>query len=337
MRGLVYVGKRRLEAREVDAPTAAADDALVRVDSVGICGSDMHAFLGHDERRPPPLILGHEAAGTDENGRRVTINPLVVCGECAYCRSGRGNLCGRREILSMPPRAGAFAQWVVAPRRNLTAVPDSVPLWMAALCEPMACGWHAIRTAQRHSALPLRECSALVLGGGAIGVGAALVARRQGAAEVVIVERNAARRKMIEDTEGFKTVSDLSDLPGFSDADSKARPPPPPLVVDAVGLAATRADACRVVCPGGVIVHIGLAAADGGVDARRLTLQEVVFVGVYTYTAEDFAATARAIFAGELGDFRWVGAAALADGAAVFEAILDGAIAEPKVVLKPWD
>ena len=114
MKALVYTGKQELEYREAADPSPQGDDCLIRVASVGICGSDMHAYLGHDERRPAPLILGHEAAGVvvsgPGEGRRVTVNPLVSCMRCAACASGRENLCPHRQIISMPPRQGAFAQ-----------------------------------------------------------------------------------------------------------------------------------------------------------------------------------------------------------------------------------
>ncbi|MGE0612904.1 MAG: alcohol dehydrogenase catalytic domain-containing protein, partial [Hyphomicrobiales bacterium] len=142
MKALVYTGPQSLDIRDVPDPVPGADEALIKVEAVGICGSDMHAYLGHDERRPAPLILGHEAAGTivtgEDSGRRVTINPLVTCMECPCCLSGRTNLCASRQIISMPPREGAFAQFVAIPRRNLVNVPDGFPIRKAALCEPLA-------------------------------------------------------------------------------------------------------------------------------------------------------------------------------------------------------
>ena len=94
-------------------PVPGDGEDVVRIGAVGICGSDMHAYLGHDARRPAPLILGHEAAGVIETGARagtrVTVNPLVTCGTCRYCKDGRDNLCTTRQIISMPPREGGFA------------------------------------------------------------------------------------------------------------------------------------------------------------------------------------------------------------------------------------
>ena len=92
MKALIYEGVETLAYRDTIGPISNVGEHLVRVAAVGICGSDMHAYLGHDDRRPAPLILGHEAAGTIEggprDGMRVTVNPLVICGKCPACLSG---------------------------------------------------------------------------------------------------------------------------------------------------------------------------------------------------------------------------------------------------------
>lgn len=175
MRALVYTGVEMLEMRDMPLPVAGPDQSLVRVYASGLCGSDMHAYLGHDDRRPAPLILGHEAAGVVEGtGRRVTINPLVTCGTCDACKRGRDNLCPDRMIISMPPREGAFAPFVAMANANLVTVPEHVSFEKAALAEPLACGWHAVRLAEEAVDRPLDQARCLVIGGGAIGIGAHL-------------------------------------------------------------------------------------------------------------------------------------------------------------------
>ena len=149
MKALVYTGTQMSEIRDVDVPVAGDDQVLVDLAFCGICGSDMHAYLGHDDRRPAPLILGHEAAGLvlagPMAGKNVTVNPLVSCGTCRYCTQGRENLCQTRQIISMLPREGAFAQQLVMPTANLVEVPDGVAIEHAALAEPIAVCWHAAR------------------------------------------------------------------------------------------------------------------------------------------------------------------------------------------------
>ncbi|HSF95347.1 MAG TPA: alcohol dehydrogenase catalytic domain-containing protein [Thermohalobaculum sp.] len=328
MKALVYTAPEALAFRDVPDPAPAAGDALIEVAHVGICGSDMHAFLGHDERRPAPLILGHEAAGTiiagPGAGDRVTVNPLVTCGTCEDCTAGRENLCAKRQIISMPPREGAFAERLAMPPGNLVAIPDGIPTEKAALAEPIACGWHAVRLARRALNRPLEEARCLVLGGGAIGLGAALVLAARGAPEIWLAETNPARRAIVAKAGDFRVFDPAEGGPQSVD-----------LVIDGVGFAATRAAASAAVRPGGVIVHIGLGSAEGGLDIRRATLQEITFIGTYTYSQSDFRETAQAIFDGTLGALDWPEIRPLSDGAQAFADIKAGRAAAPKIILKP--
>ena len=328
MKALVYTGTEDLVFRDEAEPAPREGEVLVRIASSGICGSDMHAYLGHDERRPAPLILGHEAAGGivsgPRAGERVVINPLVTCGECEACRQGRNNLCPTRQIISMPPRPGAFAEYVSMPEQNLVSVPDGVADDKAALAEPIACGWHAVRLAGRVLHPAMEEARCLVIGGGAIGVGAALVLAAHKAGHITVLEPNEARRKVVSGIGPFAVLASDEGLSAQFD-----------LVVEAVGYAPTRKIASRLAKPGGVIVHIGLGEAEGGLDIRRMTLQEVTFIGTYTYTPADFRETAQAIFDGRLGALDWMDIRPLSDGLQAFRDIRSGRAAAPKIILKP--
>ncbi len=321
MKALVYTGPESLVYQQASDPTGNPGDVLIEVESVGICGSDMHAYLGHDERRPAPLILGHEVAGVTD-GRRVTVNPLVPCGNCRYCGEGRTNICQKRQIISMPPREGGFAEKLTMPTDNLVDVPDHVSPDQASLTEPIACGWHAVRLALGIAPGTTR---ALVFGGGAIGVGAALSLKAQGVMDVLVAEPNQERRAFLERVIEL-SAKDPEDLAGEGVFD---------IVIDGVGFAATRAQASASVAPGGVIMHIGLGSGEGGLDVRRMTLQEVTFIGTYTYTSEDFRDTAKAIFDGRLGKLDWIETRPLSEGARAFADIRAGVVAAPKIVLKP--
>lgn len=325
MKALVYEGVETLNIRDVPDPVPQVGEHLIKVEAVGICGSDMHAFLGHDARRPAPLILGHEAAGViiggPRDGTRVTVNPLVHCMTCAACLSGRENLCPHRQIISMQPREGAFAQYIAMPDRNLVEVPDAVPLDIAALAEPLAVSWHAARLALG-GLHPGMEPRALVIGGGAIGLAAALALKAMDVQDVTIAEPNAARRAFLEDRCGQNAVEKADGM--F------------PVVIDAVGYAATRATASALAAPGGVIAHVGLGEDTGGLDVRRMTLQEITLIGTYTYTAQDFRDTAQAIFDGLLGPLDWIQHRPLGEGAQAFADLRAGTVAAPKIVLDPW-
>ncbi|MEM9268842.1 MAG: alcohol dehydrogenase catalytic domain-containing protein [Pseudomonadota bacterium] len=329
MKALVYTGPEQMEMRDVPMPEATNDLALIAVDHVGICGSDMHGFLGHDERRPAPLILGHEAAGMviegPMAGTRVTINPLVTNPNSPDSLRGRENLCPERQIISMPPREGAFASHLTMPERNLVPVPDDVPLAKAALAEPLACGWHAVRLGRAVLDIPEAQAKALVIGGGAIGLGSALCLAAQGVDDITLVEPNGTRAAYLRETCGIHVVA-----PDDLDAEQLFD-----LVVDGVGYAGTRASATAHTRPGGVIVHIGLGSGESGLDIRRMTLQEITFIGTYAYTAQDFRDTAEAIFAGKLGALDWTETRPLDEGAQAFADIRAGVVAAPKVLLRP--
>ena len=122
MKGLVYTGTQMSEIRDLDLPVAGDDQALVDIAYCGICGSDMHAWHGHDERRIPPLVLGHEAVGIVRSGelagKRVAVNPLMTCGDCQFCNSGDEHLCASRELIGMRV-PGALAEVLAINKLNL--------------------------------------------------------------------------------------------------------------------------------------------------------------------------------------------------------------------------
>ncbi len=331
MKALVYTDIETLEYRDFQDPEIREGEVLIQVQAVGICGSDLHAYLGHDSRRIAPLILGHEAAGIvkggEYDGRSAVINPLVTCGKCPACVSGRPNICEHREIISMAPRQGAFAQYITIPERNLVVVPEGMSITKAALAEPIATAWHAMTAAAKAFPRPLAESRALVYGGGAVGLSAALSLYAQGCRDILLAETNELRRQTVEE-EYICTV--FNPIDNNLAADSSVD-----VVIDCVGGKLTRAGASAAVKPGGVIVHVGLMDSDDGIDIRRLTLQEITFIGTYTYTMQDFQATVSAMQSGALGDLEWYAERQLSEGAGAFTDLVEGRAASSKIILKP--
>ena len=331
MKALVYTGEKELQYIDFNDPIRKENEELVKINSVGICGSDMHAFLGHDERRPSPLILGHEPSGViiggANDGKKVTVNPLVTCGNCRFCLDGRDNLCLTRQIISMPPREGAFAEYLSIPSNNLISVPDNINLEKACLAEPLACGWHAVRIAKESIKSEFENLKCLVIGGGAIGIGSALALKAKGVKDIFLAETNNLRHSQIK-----KTCDMIVFNPNESNPLKEGELD---LIIDGVGIIHTREMASKYVSPGGLIIHIGLGHALNGLDIRRMTLQEITFIGTYTYTSKDFKDTAQAIFNGSLGSLEWVDVRPLSDGQKCFDEILTGNSPSPKIILKP--
>ena len=331
MKALVYTGPNTLVLREERDPVPRAGEVLVRVTACGICGSDMHGYHGHDDRRPAPLILGHEASGhvvdSPRAGERVTINPLVTCGHCDACLDGRMHLCAERVIISLPARPGAFAEYVSVPEANLVSVPDRLDHVQSALAEPIAVAYHAVTVGLTRLARPLSAVTSVVLGGGAIGLTSALCLALRGGRDIRLAEPHAGRRK---------TAMRAGPIAAYHPSGPQApKDGSVDLVIDAVGAVATRQAAFRMVKPGGVIVHIGLLPGADGIDVRRLTLQEISFIGTFCYTKVEFREVVAALASKQFGDLNWYEERPLADGPRAFADIDGGRTDMAKIILRP--
>lgn len=314
-------------------PVAVPGEVVLKIEAVGICGSDMHAWHGKDPRRVPGLVLGHEFVGRIESsaapgfetGVRYTGNPLIVCGTCEYCVQGRSNLCANRAMVGMT-RPGAFAEYMSIPAASLVAMPQDMDSVAAALTEPAATAWHALHLSIRVLARPLHECRVLVIGGGAIGMLSALLLRHLGVNRLTLTELNPLRRAAVAAHAGCATFDPRTELLPEAAFD---------YVIDAVGAKSTRAQAFHAVKPGGVIMHVGLQDWASEIDMRKLTLAEITLLGTYTYTTADLRATVDALQRGVFGDMAWVEQRQLADGAQAFVDLDQGRCAAAKVVLRP--
>jgi len=196
----------------------------------------------------------------------------------------------------------------------------------SSLTEPAATALHAVNLAAKAAHRPVSESCALVIGGGSVGLFAAMTLRDQRASEIDLAETNPLRRRTVESTGAYRVFDPLSEPARESRFD---------IVVDAVGGKLSREAAIAAVRPGGVVMHIGLLDNDGGIDVRRLTLQEISFIGTYTYTAVDLRVTVKKLYSGAFGDLGWVEKRSLGDGARAFDDLLHGRSAAPKIVLCP--
>jgi 2-desacetyl-2-hydroxyethyl bacteriochlorophyllide A dehydrogenase len=333
MKALVYTKPNEVQLQERPTPLLQSGEVVLKIEAVGICGSDMHAYHGHDPRRKPGLVLGHEFCGTVlesssplyAKGTRVTGNPLITCGICEFCVQGRNNLCSNRTMVGMT-RPGAFAEQMSIPAASLIDMPQDMSVVHAAVTEPAATALHAINLSMRALVRPIQECRVLILGGGAIGMLAALLLKNYGCTDLTVAEVNPLRREQLEQHAKVTTYNPKESSPSENSYD---------YVMDAVGSKITRNTAFASVKAGGVIMHIGLQDWASEVDMRRLTLAEITLLGTYTYTTADLRATVAAIHRGAFGDLAWVDVRPLSEGAQAFQDLDQGKAASPKVILVP--
>ena len=332
MQALVYTDIQKLIYREEKNPKLLNGESIIKVSASGICGSDMHAYHGHDNRRIPPLILGHEVSGVinkgKDIGKKVVLNPLITCGECNYCTNKREHLCPKRIILGMNrpiERQGGFAEYVSIPDKNVYELPKNLDMKEAPIAEPCAVALHAVELGENELSLGLKDSKALVIGAGAIGLLCGLILSKvKKCKEIVIIEPNDNRLKeslKYLDADGLKPNSKNIVRDHFD------------IVFDTVGLEVTRQQSIQSIKPGGVIIHIGLTEPSGNFDFRKTTLQEITFIGTYCYTNRDFEKTLNILNNKEIGTLEWIEYRNLKEGASAFKEIHDGKCTAPKIIL----
>ncbi len=334
MKALVYTNVEELIYKEEKDPIEKVGESILKVHASGICGSDMHAYHGKDERRIPPLILGHEVSGKILNGifkdKTAVLNPLITCGKCEYCSNGREHLCQDRVLLGMNRphvRQGAFAEMITVPNQNIYEVPEKLNIKEAAVAEPTAVSLHAVLMAERSSKTSLPECRILVQGAGAIGLLCSLILSKiKGNNNITISDPNKLR---------LDECSKYVDAKFVGPKDKEVNTDGFDIVFDTVGLEISRQQAITVVKPGGIIIHIGLTQPSGQFNFRKATLQEVTFIGTYCYTNKDFENTIKILADKDLGDLNWIEYRDLKKGAEAFKQIHEGTCAAPKIVLLP--
>ena len=203
MKALVYTDTQKLIYKEESEPKLSKGESIIKVSASGICGSDMHAYHGKDNRRIPPLILGHEISGTVKQGKdlgkEVVLNPLITCEKCDYCTNEKEHLCNKRVILGMNrpiERQGGFAEFVSIPERNIYNLPEGLSIKEAPIAEPTAVALHAVELGEKSISRDINSSKVLVIGGGAIGLLCGLILSKvKKCNDIVIVDPNNKRLK----------------------------------------------------------------------------------------------------------------------------------------------
>ena len=334
MQALVYTGTNKIDFREEKDPIAKPGETLIKVKASGICGSDMHAYHGNDERRMPPLILGHEVSGTSLDGKYknkdVVINPLISCEKCDYCKNQREHLCPERTMIGMSTpikREGGLAELVSVPEKNIFEVPKKLSIKEAALAEPAAVALHAVLLAEQNLKKPLSECKILIQGAGAIGLLCGLVLNKEKKSTNIIM--SDPNKKRLDECAKYLKANFVSPN------DKSIKENNFDLILESVGLEVTRHQAIKSIAPGGTIVHIGLTQPSGTFNFKKLTIQEITLVGTYCYTNMDFQKTLEILTEKKLGDLGWIEYRDLKKGSEAFNEIHNGTCVAPKIILIP--
>lgn len=272
-----------ITVNEIDVPTLDADEVLIRVESVGICGSDVH-YYKHGKIGPfvveKPLILGHELSGVITEvgsavdrtriGEPVAVEPQRACGKCKQCIEGRYNLCPEMEFYATPPIDGAFCEFVKIQSKFAYAIPTSISFDAAALIEPMSvCIW-AAQKAQIQSGTRV-----LIAGAGPIGVIMAQVATAMGASEVVVTDIVADRLAFVLQHGATQTINTATQSIGGKKFDA---------FIDACGVESAVVAGIKATGPAGRVLLIGLGSEEMKLPISHIQNNEIIVTGVFRYT-----------------------------------------------------
>ena len=287
MKALVLSKYRELQIEEVAMPEPGSDEVLIRVEACGICGSDVHGFDGSSGRRIPPIIMGHEAAGTITAvgssvtgwalGERVTFDSTVYCGHCPFCLRGEVNLCDQRQVVGVScadyRRNGAFAEYVVVPERVLYRLPPELPFAEAAMIEAVSVALHAVAVSEIRTGE-----TALVIGAGMIGTLVVQALRVQGASQILAADPDGSRLAEA----GRSGAHTLLPLSGGQDAAAAVLehfPAGVDHVFEAVGIGATVKTAVAAVRKGGTITLIGNIAPQVELPLQAVVTRQIRLQG----------------------------------------------------------
>jgi L-iditol 2-dehydrogenase len=287
MQALQLTDYRKLELVSMDRPTLGPNDVLVRVAACGICGSDVHGYDGSSGRRIPPIVMGHEAAGTVVEvgngverarvGDRVTFDSTISCGNCDACRTGQVNLCTNRRVLGVScdeyRHHGAFAEFVAVPQHILYPLPPQLAFEHAALIEPVSIALHAVDLLKIN-----RGETAVVVGSGMIGLLVIQALRVAGCNEVIAIDIDAGRLQLASELGATETINSNHADP-VATVVERTNGRGADVSMEVVGNGAALNTAIRSVARGGRVALVGNISPEVPLPLQIVVSRELTLLG----------------------------------------------------------
>ncbi len=287
MQALLLSAYSSLALEELPQPTPAADELLIEVAACGICGSDVHGYDGSSGRRIPPVVMGHEAAGTITAvgadvtgftpGDRVTFDSTIFCGVCDFCRRGEVNLCNNRQVVGVScgeyRRYGAFAEFVTVPARVAYKLPDNLGFAEAAMLEAVAVALHGVAVSQLQ-----RGQTVLVIGAGMIGLLLLQAAKVAAAGRIFVSDVDATRLKLAHQL-GASQIFEATGQALVDEIQRQTDGRGVDLVLEAVGREETIVTAIDAVRKGGTVTLVGNIAPQIALPLQKVVSRQIRLQG----------------------------------------------------------
>lgn len=323
MKALVYYGPEDLRYSDISDVKPAAGEVLLKVKACGICGSDVHGYLGITGRRIPPMVMGHEFSGVVEAvgdgvttvkvGDRVAPYPVAFCGECEFCRAGSVHICLNKKAYGVLECNGAMAEYIAVPAKLLFKLADNVSYPVGSMIEPLAVSYRGVNNGGDISGK-----NVLIVGAGTIGLLALAVVKMRNPAKVFVTDLSDNRLRVAR-----KMGADFTLNPTTDDVPEAIRKATGGLGVDlafeAVGATPTVQQAMSSLKIGGMAVWIGNSAKMINVNMQEIVTRELKVVGTFLYTFKEFGEVVDLLNNGKLNLEPMISVAApIAEGAEWF-------------------
>ncbi|KAJ4372803.1 hypothetical protein N0V86_008169 [Didymella sp. IMI 355093] len=315
MRAARYYGKEDIRIEhDVAEAKCGAGEVRVAPAYVGICGTDLHEYLGGPTFAPVtphpcthdtiPITLGHEFSGVITElgdgveglavGQQCVVQPTIACGTCHACEAGVENVCYNGGFIGLSGGGGGLSENVVVPEKAIVALPPSIPLDVGALVEPLSVAWHAV------SAAPIQpDTVALILGGGPIGLAVVQCLKAKGVEKIIMSEVSSSRQRFarefgahhVLDPKTYDTVKVSRELSGSGGPD---------VVFDCAGVPASIETACTAVKVKGTVVNVAIWEKAVPFNPNMLVFREAKYTAVLGYQRKDFEAVVDQLAKGNL-------------------------------------
>jgi len=283
MKGQVYLGKFELKLMDLDVPEPGPDEVLIKVAGCGVCGTDYHIYSGEVPFAKPPVVIGHEITGkvhmTGSNvddlveGQTVCLDPVIPCMRCHYCGIGRFNLCEDYRVMGYH-MTGGFAEYTVAPRKQVYPISEGVGVKGGILAEPVAC---VINGFNRLGLLPGGRV--LIMGAGPMGLIWTQILRSTPSVEIVQIDLVKMRTEASEDLGADRAICAQKDE--FEPILREEYPEGFEYVIDVTGDPDAVAMGIRLTRKGGTMMIFGVCPEGSTmqVDPYEVYLKEMKIIG----------------------------------------------------------
>lgn len=340
MKALVFHGARDLRYEDVPKPEPKANEVLVRMRAVSICGSDLSGFKGGNPMRVPPLIMGHEFSGEIAElgkgvtclkvGDRVGVVTNLFCKTCEDCKNGLGNVCDNRYIIGTTMAAGSYngamAEYVVAPAEKIMHLPDRVSFNECACVEPLSISLRGTKHAG-----DVKGKTVAVFGSGPIGLLGVACMKNAGAKNIIAIDLVDQRLVKAKEMGATHTINSKEDV--YKITRGLTNGVGVDCVFDAAGVEQTINTGIEIVRNGGKIIMVGMASAKINIELKHAICKEIKFLGSYMYTTE-MNEGLDILIAGGIDVKKIITSVyPLSEGARIFEELASGKTSDIKVIL----